>query len=356
MTLSDLLAAARERRGTDLHLSAGSPPRVRVDGLLQSLELPVLTSEAIWALVCTVLTAGQRDAFDERWELDVGFGLPGLGRFRCNLFRQQGAVAAVIRLIPECPPTFAQLGLPSVVARLADRPRGLVLVTGATGCGKSTTLAAMVDRINAVRPGHILTIEDPIEYLHGHKTSLVSQREVHTDTHSVAAALRGALREDPDVVLVGEMRDLETLEAAMTLAETGHLTLATLHTNSAAQTITRIIDAFPAAQQAQVRTQLSLVIEGIVCQALVPKAKGGRVAALEILVATPAIRSLIREGRIHQIYSAMQSGQDTHHMQTLNQALAGLARAGTVTREAAVAASSNREELVAMLERHRVAS
>jgi len=244
-----------------------------------------------------------------------------------------------------------------VLARLADRPRGLVLVTGPTGCGKSTTLAALVDRVNATRPAHILTIEDPIEYLHQHKKALVNQREVHADTRTFAAALRGALREDPDVVLVGEMRDLETMEAAMKLAETGHLTLATLHTNSAAQTMTRIIDAFPANQQSQIRTQLSLVIEGIVCQALVPTADGrGRAVALEILIATPAIRNLIREDKVHQIYSNMQSGQDRYNMQTMNQALARLIVNRVVTSEAGMAASSNREELRQMLERQGVPS
>ena len=272
MTLPDLLAAACARGGADLHLSVGSPPRVRVHGLLQALDQPPLSAEVTQALVYSALTAAQRAAFEERWEQDVAFGLSGVGRFRCNVFRQKGSIGAVFRLIPEATPTLEQLGLPPVLARLADRPRGLVLVTGPTGCGKSTTLAALVDRVNATRPAHILTIEDPIEYLHQHKKALVNQREVHADTRTFAAALRGALREDPDVVLVGEMRDLETMEAAMKLAETGHLTLATLHTNSAAQTMTRIIDAFPANQQSQIRTQLSLVIEGIVCQALVPTA------------------------------------------------------------------------------------
>jgi twitching motility protein PilT len=242
-----------------------------------------------------------------------------------------------------------------VLARLADQPRGLVLVTGPTGSGKSTTLAAMVDRVNSSKPVHILTVEDPIEYLHQHKTALVNQRELHADTKTFSGALRGALREDPDVVLVGEMRDLETMEAAMKLAETGHLTLATLHTNSAAQTMTRIIDAFPAHQQAQIRTQLSLVLEGIVCQALLPKANGtGRAAALEILVATPAIRNLIREDKIHQIYSTMQSGQDKFSMQTMNQSLAKLMMSRVVSRETGMAASSNKDELLQILERGRV--
>jgi twitching motility protein PilT len=261
-------------------------------------------------------------------------------------------VGAVYRLIPERIRALDELGLPPVLGELADRPRGLVLVTGPTGSGKSTTLAAMIDRVNLSRHAHILTIEDPIEYLHNHKTALINQRELHADTQSFTMALRAALREDPDVVLVGEMRDLETMEAAMKLAETGHLTMATLHTNSGAQTITRIIDAFPAHQQAQIRTQLSLVLEGIVCQALLPKAGGaGRVAALEILVATPAIRNLIRDDKIHQIYGTMQMGQEKFGMQTMNQALARLVEKRLVTRDTAFSVSSNRDELITILER-----
>ncbi len=352
MTLSDLLTAARSLGGADLHLSVGSPPQVRVDGLLQRLAHPALSPEATRELAYSVLTDAQKRVFEEQWELDLAFGLAGVGRFRCNLFRQKGSVGAVFRLIPESTPSLEALGLPLALACLADRPRGLVLVTGPTGCGKSTTLAAMVDRVNSTRPAHILTVEDPIEYLHRHKRALVNQREVHTDTRTFADALRGALREDPDVVLIGEMRDLETMEAALKLAETGHLTLATLHTNSAAQTITRIIDAFPAARQTQIRIQLSLVIEAVVCQALLPKANGrGRVAALEILVATPAIRTLIREDKIHQIYSTMQAGQDRSGMQTMNQDLARLIRRRVIPREAGIAASSNREELMHLLER-----
>jgi twitching motility protein PilT len=265
---------------------------------------------------------------------------------------QKGAVGAVFRLIPENIKSLEDLGLPPILMELADRPRGLVLVTGPTGSGKSTTLAAMIDRVNVAKPVHILTIEDPIEYLHNHKTALVNQRELHADTQSFTMALRAALREDPDVVLIGEMRDLETMEAAMKLAETGHLTMGTLHTNSAAQTITRIIDAFPAHQQSQIRTQLSLVLEGIVCQALLPKASGqGRVAALEILIATPAIRALIRDDKIHQIYGTMQTGQDKFGMQTMNQSLARLVERRLITREVAANTSSNRDELFQILER-----
>jgi len=352
MTLPDLLKATLELGGSDLHLSIGCPPQVRVDGELKRLEYADLTPELTKALAYSVLTDAQKKKFEEQWELDLAFGLRGVGRFRCNVFNQKGAVGAVYRLIPERIRALEELGLPPVLSELADRPRGLVLVTGPTGSGKSTTLAAMIDRINLARHAHILTIEDPIEYLHQHKTALINQRELHADTQSFTMALRAALREDPDVVLVGEMRDLETMEAAMKLAETGHLTMATLHTNSAAQTITRIIDAFPAHQQAQIRTQLSLVLEGIVCQALLPKTGGtGRVAALEILVANPAIRNLIRDDKIHQIYGTMQTGQEKFGMQTMNQALARLVERRLVTRDTAFSVSSNRDELIMILER-----
>lgn len=351
-SLPDLLAATHAMRGSDLHLSMGSPPQVRVDGHLQRLPQPDLTPDVIKALVYSVLTDAQKKTFEQTWELDLAFGLRGVGRFRCNAFNQKGSMGAVFRLIPEKIRSLQDLGLPPVLADLADRPRGLVLVTGPTGSGKSTTLAAMIDRINQAKPVHILTIEDPIEYLHSHKTALVNQRELHGDTQSFGLALRAALREDPDVVLVGELRDLETMEAALKLAETGHLTMATLHTNSAAQTITRLIDAFPAHQQAQIRTQLSLVLEGIVCQSLVPRASGqGRVAALEILVATPAIRNLIRDDKIHQIYGTMQTGQEKLGMQTMNQSLARLVEQRVITRETALATSSFREELIAMFDR-----
>jgi twitching motility protein PilT len=352
MNLPDLLKTTLELKGSDLHLSIGSPPQVRVDGHLRRLDLAPLTPDVVKSLCYSVLTDAQKKKFEETWELDFAFGLRGVGRFRCNVFNQKGAVGAVYRLIAEKIKSLEELNLPPVLAELADRPRGLVLVTGPTGSGKSTTLAAMIDRINQAKPVHILTIEDPVEYLHHHKTALVNQRELHADTQSFSMALRAALREDPDVVLVGEMRDLETMEAALKLAETGHLTMATLHTNSAAQTITRIIDAFPAHQQGQIRTQLSLVLEGIVCQTLVPKAGGqGRAAALEILIATPAIRNLIREDKIHQVYGTMQAGQDKYGMQTMNQSLARLVERRVISREIAFATSSNRDELAVMLER-----
>ncbi len=352
MNLPDLLKATLDLGGSDLHLSIGSPPQVRVDGHLRRLALPDLTPDVLKGLAYSVLTDMQKKKFEETWELDLAFGLRGVGRFRCNVFNQKGAVGAVFRLIPEKIKPLEELGLPAVLAEISDRPRGLVLVTGPTGSGKSTTLAAMLDRINNTKPVHILTIEDPIEYLHHHKTALVNQRELHADTQGFALAMRAALREDPDVVLVGEMRDLETIESALRLAETGHLTMATLHTNSASQTITRIIDAFPAHQQAQIRTQLSLVLEGVICQSLLPKASGqGRVAALEILIATPAIRNLIRDDKIHQIYGTMQSGQEKIGMQTMNQALQRLFERRIITRETAFSATSNKEELITMLER-----
>lgn len=352
MTLPELLQKTVDLNGSDLHLSTGSPPQVRVHGELQRLDLPELTPAETKSLAYSVLTDVQKRRFEQSSELDFSFGVRGIARFRCNLFTQRGAVGAVYRQIPARIRPFEELALPAVVGKLADQPRGLILVTGPTGSGKSTTLAAMIDKINTERRGHILTIEDPIEYLHAHKSCLVNQREVHSDTHSFSNALRAALREDPDVVLIGEMRDLETVEAALRIAETGHLTFATLHTNSASSTINRIIDVFSADQQAQIRTQLSLVIEGIVCQTLLPRADGtGRVVSLEVLVPTPAIRNLIREDKVHQIYSAMQTGQERLGMQTMNQSLASLHLSRTITLETALAASSGREELQEMINR-----
>jgi twitching motility protein PilT len=338
--------------GSDLHITTNTPPQVRVNGKLQRLGMPDLGAADTKALVYSVMTDAQKKRFEERLELDFSFGIRGIARFRCNVFNQRGAVGAVYRLIPEQIKGFQELGLPPILATLAERPRGLVLVTGPTGSGKSTTLAAMLDKINNERREHILTIEDPIEYIHQHKGCLVNQREVHSDTQGFADALRAALREDPDVVLIGELRDLETVESALRIAETGHLTFGTLHTNSAAQTINRIIDVFPSHQQSQIRTQLSMVLEGIVCQALLPKKNGqGRVVGLEVLVPTPAIRNLIREDKIHQIYSSMQTGQDKVGMQTFNQCLATLYMNGQITLEAAISASSLRDELQDMINR-----
>ncbi len=351
-TLPDLLKTTVELEGSDLHLSINTPPQVRVHGKLRRLDMPDLTPTETKQLAYSVMTDAQKKRFEETLELDFSFGIRGIARFRSNVFNQRGAVGAVYRLIPEQIKGFKDLGLPPVLATLAERPRGLVLVTGPTGSGKSTTLAAMLDKINTERNEHILTIEDPIEYIHQHKGCLVNQREVHSDTHGFGDALRAALREDPDIVLIGELRDLETTEAALRIAETGHLTFGTLHTNSAAQTINRIIDMFPAHQQSQIRTQLSLVLEGIVCQALLPKAGGqGRVVAQEILMPTPAIRNLIREDKIHQIYSSMQSGQEKLGTQTFNQSLATLYMTRQITLEAAMGASSLKDELEQMITR-----
>jgi twitching motility protein PilT len=350
-TLPVLLETLVQMEGSDLHITTNTPPQVRVHGHLQRLEGVDLTPSETKQLSYSVLTDAQKKRFEETLELDFSFGIKGLARFRCNMFNQRGAVGAVYRVIPEKIRTFQELNLPAVLGTLAEKPRGLVLVTGPTGSGKSTTLAAMIDKINKERREHILTIEDPIEFVHQHQGCLVNQREVHSDTQSFAAALRAALREDPDIVLIGELRDLETVESALRIAETGHLTFGTLHTNSAAQTINRIIDVFPAYQQGQIRTQLSLVLEGIVCQALVQKIGGGRVVSLEIMVPTPGIRNLIREDKVHQIYSAMQTGQEKMGMQTMNQSLASLYQKKRITLEAAIAASSNRDELQDLINR-----
>jgi twitching motility protein PilT len=351
-TLPELLKTLVENEGSDLHIATNTPPQIRVHGHLRRLDLPDHQPADTKQLVYSVLTDAQKKRFEESNELDFSFGIRGLARFRCNVFNQRGAVGAVYRVIPEKIRSLQDLNLPPVLGTLAERPRGLVLVTGPTGSGKSTTLAAILDKINLERHDHILTIEDPIEYIHQHKSCLVNQREVHSDTNSFGNALRAALREDPDIVLIGEMRDLETVEAALKIAETGHLTFGTLHTNSAAQTINRIIDIFPANQQAQIRTQLSLVLEGIVCQALLPKADGkGRVVSLEIMVPTPAIRNLIRDDKIHQIYGAMQTGQEKLGMQTANQSLASLFMRRQITLDVAMASSSNRDELQEMINR-----
>jgi twitching motility protein PilT len=350
-TLPELLRRLVELNGSDLHITTNTPPQVRVHGHLQRLDGGDLAPSDTKMLAYSVLTDAQKKRFEENLELDFSFGIKGIARFRCNMFNQRGAVGAVYRVIPEKILTFDQLGLPPVIATLAQRPRGLVLVTGPTGSGKSTTLAAMLDKINKERHDHILTIEDPIEFVHQHQNCLVNQREVHADTQSFSNALRAALREDPDIVLIGEMRDLETVESALRIAETGHLTFGTLHTNSASQTINRIIDIFPSGQQGQIRTQLSLVLEGIVCQALLPKIGGGRVAALEVMVPTDGIRNLIREDKVHQIYSAMQTGQEKMGMQTMNQALASLYHKRTITIETALSASSKRDELQDLINR-----
>ena len=352
MDLHKLLKIMVEEGGTDLHVTTNTPPQIRIDGDLRPLNIPPLTPAETKSLAYSVLTDTQKRYFEENLEIDFSFGIKGLARFRCNVFNQRGAVAASFRAIPWRILDFESLGLPRIVVNICRKPRGLVLVTGPTGCGKSTTLASMIDFINQERHSHIVTIEDPIEYLHQHKKSVVNQREVHSDTHSFANALRSVLREDPDIVLIGEMRDLETIESALRIAETGHLTFATLHTNSASQTINRIVDVFPSYQQGQVRAQLSFVMEGILCQSLLPKAGGkGRVLALEILIPNSAIRNLVREDKVHQIYATMQTGQLKYGMQTFNQSLATLYFRKQITMQTAMAATSNPDELHELVER-----
>jgi len=352
-TLHQLLKAMIDQGASDLHITAGTPPQLRIDGSLIPLRLPPLTPTDTKQSIYSVLNDAQKVRFEEEMELDFSFGVKNLARFRCNVFMQRGAVACAIRQIPFKIRTFMELGLPAVIKQLCQKPRGLILVTGPTGSGKSTTLAAMIDMINTDRRGHIITVEDPIEYLHPHKGCVVNQREVGADTSSFKTALKYILRQDPDVVLIGEMRDLETIEAALTTAETGHLAFATLHTNSAAQTINRIIDVFPPYQQSQVRAQLSFVLEGVICQQLCPKANGnGRALAMEIMVPNAAIRNLIREDKIHQIYSQMQIGQEQHGMMTLNQSLAALFMSQQITMEEAMGRSSDVDELRAMIQKH----
>jgi len=349
-TMHDLLTILVERGASDLHITTGTYPQLRVHGKLGSLtQFEQLMPQDTQRLAYSVLNEAQKQKFEEENELDLSFGIQGLARFRCNIYRQRGAVACAIRVIPTKIKGFSELGLPSIVEQLADRPKGLILVTGPTGSGKSTTLAAMVDKVNSERSEHIVTIEDPIEFVHQHKKCLVNQREVFSDTQSFKNALKYILRQDPDVVLVGEMRDLETISAALTIAETGHLTLGTLHTNSCAQTMNRVIDVFPTSQQDQVRAQLALVLEGVLCQQLIPTVDGrGRAMAMEIMVATPAIRNLIREEKIHQIYSAMQAGQK-FGMQTMNQSLLGLVQRGRISREEALNRTTDPQELTQLM-------
>ncbi len=351
-TLNQLLRQTVQEGASDLHITTHSPPQVRVDGVLHPLAEPPMSASETKQLVYSILTDTQKHKLEEQLEIDFSFGIKGLARFRANVFHQRGAIAAAFRLIPHEIRPFRELGVPQVVERLCDKPRGLVLVTGPTGSGKSTTLAAMIDKVNRERHEHIVTIEDPIEYLHSHQSCIVNQRELESDTHSFGNALRSAMRQDPDIVLIGEMRDHTTVESALRLAETGHLTFATLHTNSAAQTINRIIDIFPAHQQSQIRVQLSFVLEGILCQSLLPKASGsGRCMAMEILVPNPAIRNLIREDKIHQIYGMMQTGQAKHGMQTFNQSLATLYFRRMINLQLALTRSSMPEELQEIINR-----
>jgi len=357
LTLYDLLKLMGERGASDLHITTGTPPRMRIAGKLAVMvpdgHAPAPLKPADTKALCySVLTDSQKHKFEENSELDFSFGLKGLSRFRGNIFMQRGAVGGVFRVVPFEIKTFAQLGLPPILNEIAKKPRGLVLVTGPTGSGKSTTLATMVDRINTEREEHIMTIEDPIEFVHHHKRCLINQREVHADTKSFGAALKYVLRQDPDVVLIGELRDLETIEAALKVSETGHLTFATLHTNSAVQTINRVVDVFPSHQQEQIRVQLSFVLEGIVAQQLIPKSNGpGRVMAMEIMVPNAAIRNLIREDKVHQIYSMMQTGQGKFGMQTMNQSLMEHYMKRNLSQEDCIVRSSHPEELLSMIQK-----
>jgi twitching motility protein PilT len=352
---AEVLLSVMERQASDLHLTAGSPPMIRHHGKLQALDYPILTPQTTREVIYSILTNDQRQRLETDWQIDFAYSIPGRARFRVNSYFQRAALSAAFRLIPHEIPTLSELDLPPVIEEFTKKPRGFVLVTGPTGSGKSTTLAAMLNLINEVRQEHILTIEDPIEFLHRHKRCIVNQRELGADAASFGLGLKAALRQDPDVILVGEMRDLETIATALTAAETGHLVFATLHTQDTAQTVDRIVDVFPPEQQQQVRVQLSVALQGIVTQQLVPKADGrGRVCACEILVPTPAVRNLIREGKTHQIYSALQTGGQ-FGMQTMDAALAQLVREHKITRELAEARSSAPEELRRLMGTVRVA-
>ncbi len=352
LSIHDLLKITVEQDASDLHITTHIPPKVRVNGSLRSIEHEALTASDTKALIYSILTDKQKKLFEEKLELDFSFGIKDLGRFRANVFMQKGAVAGAFRRFLPTMWSFSQLGIPARVAQLCSLPRGLILVTGPTGCGKSTSLACMIDHINSERGVHIVTIEDPIEYFFSPKKAVVNQRELFQDTLSYQNALRSVLREDPDVVLVGEMRDLETVEATLRVAETGHLTFSTLHTNSASESISRIIDIFPPQYQTQARVMLSMCLEAILTQALLPRSDGkGRVLAMEILIPNPAIRNLIRENKVHQIYSSMQLGQEKFGMQTFNQSLADLYFRGLISFDTAIGISSFPEELTDIVQR-----
>ena len=346
--IQELLSKMVEVGASDLHITAARPPQFRVHGNLRSIMHDTLSPEDCLRLAYGVMNEGQRKGFEQKKEYDFSFGVANLARFRANVFIQRGCVAMAVRLIPFEIQTIEGLNLPPVFAELCDKPTGLVLVTGPTGSGKSTTLAAMVDRINSEMEGHILTVEDPIEFVHKHKKCIINQREVRTDTETFASALRVALRQDPDVVLIGEMRDTETMAAALSIAETGHLTLATLHTNSAAQTINRIVDAFPAGEKSQIRTQLSFVLQGVVSQALLPKIGGGRIMAYEVMVMTTGIRSMIRDDKVHQIQSSIEAGQK-FGMNTMNAKLVELVQQRKVERSDALARTPDVEHFERLL-------
>ncbi len=347
--IHQLLKFMVDNTASDLHITPGTPPQLRIDGALRPLNVTTLTPPETKKIAYSLLTDAQKHLFEEDKELDFSFGVKGLSRFRANVFQTRGSVGIAIRTIPFEILTFEMLNLPKVVEELNKRPKGLILVTGPTGSGKSTTLAAMVDRINSTRHEHIITIEDPIEFLHPHKSCVVNQREVGADTSTFKRALKSILRQDPDIVLIGEMRDLETIEAALTVAETGHLVFGTLHTNNCVQTINRILDVFPPYQQPQIRAQLSFVLEGVLSQTLIPKKGGGRCLAMEIMVPNAAIRNLIHEDKVHQIYSIMQVGQTKFGMQTMNQSLLDLHLKGTIALEEVLGRTTNLEEMRQML-------
>lgn len=349
VTMKQLLEEMVQRNSTDLHLTTGAPPMYRIDGDLVPTNYEILTPELIQNLIYSVLNDQQKKKFEMEWELDFSFGIAGLSRFRGNCFQQRGSVAAALRTIPFEIRGFKELGIPLVVQELANRPKGLILCTGPTGSGKSTTLAAVIDKVNSERRCHIVSVEDPIEYLFRHKKAIINQRQVGSDTKSFGNALKFVLRQDPDVVMIGEMRDPETIGTTLTIAETGHLTLATLHTNSCAESIHRIIDVFPPHQQGQVRSQLAFVVEGVITQQLIPKIGGGRVLSCEVMVATPAIRALIRDEKEHQIYSTIQAGKK-YGMQTMNQSLFNLYAKRTITLETAFDYTPNIEEFEHMVE------
>jgi twitching motility protein PilT len=346
--MHELLKQMLDQRASDLHLTAGSPPLFRIDGRLLPMSAEKLTADLILKLAYSVMNEQQKKVFEQKKEVDFSFGVQNLSRFRANVFLQRGCTAGAFRQIPYLIQPLDKLGLPAIVGKLTERPNGLILVTGPTGSGKSTTLAAMVDKINMELEGHILTVEDPIEFVHQHKKCIVNQREVHQDTESFASALRVALRQDPDVVLIGEMRDLETIQAALSIAETGHLTLATLHTNSATKSINRIIDVFPADQKSTIRAQLAMVLEAVVSQTLVPKIGGGRALSCEVLVANTAIRSLIRDDKVHQMQGMLEIGQKIG-MQTMNQDLARLFNKGQISMKDALGSTPDPEGLQKML-------
>ncbi len=349
-SLYDLLKLLKKKGASDLHVTTGTAPQLRIDGKLQTIKMSTSNAADTRKLAYSILTDEQRAKFEKEKELDLSFGIKDMGRFRANIFMQRGAVAASFRNIPTQAMTFEELGIPPSIQNLVKIPRGLVLVSGPTGSGKSTTLTALIDQINNQSHVHIITIEDPIEFLHVHKKALINQREVGTDTDSFKKALKSILRQDPDIVLIGELRDLETIDAALTIAETGHLCFATLHTNNCVQTINRIIDVFPPYQQQQVRAQLSFVLEGVVSQQLISKVESpGRVLAMEIMIPIPAIRNLIRDDKIHQIYSQMQIGQSKHHMLTMNQSLNSLYQQGIISLEDALGRSSDPDELRNMI-------